>query len=83
MKRLLSLLKPIVSSFVGIGTAVGAAFMAPSLGASGGVFHTEILVGISVFTIFLIQGLQLPSEQVKQGLVAWRVHLFARDGSLE
>ena len=78
MKRILSLLSPALSSLYGIGIALTLAFIAPQLGSHGGALHTEILIGIAVFIIFLVQGLQLPTEQMRRGFAAWPVHLFCQ-----
>ncbi len=70
--------KPLLPFFAGLGIALAAAVIAPGLGAKGGLLRTEHLTGPAVMGIFLIQGLQLPAEQVRRGLGAWRVHLFCQ-----
>ena len=52
------------------------AFLFPSLGAKGGILHTETTGKVAIFLIFLIQGLALRTETLARGLLAWRVHLF-------
>jgi len=55
--------------------AVGLAWILPDPGAKGGLFHTEITTRVAVFLIFVMQGLSLPTREVRQGLVQYRLHL--------
>lgn len=74
----LSVLRPIIPFLIGLGLAILLASFFPALVASGGPLHTEYLTGFAVLFIFLIQGLQLPVDQMKRGLTAWPVHLFSQ-----
>ncbi len=61
---------------IGILCAVLLGWFFAEEGASGGVFRTEITTKLAVFLIFLSQGLTLPTEELKTGLLQWRFHLF-------
>ena len=61
---------------LGLIFAVALAWVFPQGGAGGGPLPVEQLVTAGVIVIFLLQGLTLASEQVWQGLVRWRLHLF-------
>lgn len=62
-------------SFVlGIGLAVGLAWLAPGFGSEDGVLPTRALESAGVFVIFLLQGLSLPFEELRRGVAQWRLH---------
>ncbi len=64
--------------FIGL-VAVGClAWAYPELGAKGGPLKSELTTRISVFVIFFLQGLNLPSEKLLEGLLEWRLHLFVQ-----
>lgn len=71
-------IRPLLPFSAGLAVAVGAACLAPGLGARGGPLHTEVTTTWAVACIFLIQGLQLPLREVRQGFAAWPVHLFCQ-----
>ncbi len=54
--------------------AVTLSFLFPGPGVKGGVLHTEYTTRIAVFIIFILQGLTLPSRELRKGLVQFRVH---------
>lgn len=56
--------------------AVGLAFMVPEAGAGGGWLRTEITTRLAVFVIFILQGLTLPTRELKRGLAQYRVHAW-------
>ncbi len=62
--------------FVGLGLAVAGAFLAPGVGASGGLLHTEVTAKVGVVVIFLILGLVLPTESLWRGALDVRTHAF-------
>ena len=64
------------SFLLGLLGMVGLAWMAPEWGAKGGVLMSEITRRVAVFLIFLVQGLGLPTEELKRGLGQWRLHAF-------
>lgn len=61
---------------IGLGAASFAAFLAPGIGAAGGVLHTQWLTPCAVCFIFLIQGLQIPTSEALRGFAAWPLYLF-------
>lgn len=71
-------LRPMLPFFAGLALALGLAVAAPEVGASGGMLHAESLVPWALGLIFFIQGLQLPVEEVRRGLGAWKVHVFCQ-----
>jgi len=69
---------PINSFVLGLLLAVFTAYLFPDLGAKNGLLHTEITTKIGVVLIFLLQGMQLPSERILKDLLEWRLHLFVQ-----
>ncbi len=57
--------------------SIGLAWVFPQVGAKGGPLATEWTTKLAVFVIFLNQGLVLPTEDLKQGLMKWKFHLSA------
>lgn len=57
---------------------MAAAMIYPPLGARGGWLHTEWTTQIAVAVVFFVQGLQLPSNDLREGLMAWKLHLFCQ-----
>ncbi|MGB0373036.1 MAG: bile acid:sodium symporter family protein [Opitutales bacterium] len=70
MKKLLQ----INGFLIGVAIAVGLAWLLPDLGAKGGLFRSEITTKVGVFIIFIIQGLTLPTDELKKGLMQLRLH---------
>ena len=70
MKKLLQ----INGFLVGVLVAVGLAWLVPDLGAKGGLLRSEITTKIGVFIIFIIQGLTLPTNELKKGLMQVKIH---------
>jgi len=54
------------------------AWFAPGLASRGGVLHPEIVTVWGVALIFLLQGLTLPTEALRAGLLNWRLHLVVQ-----
>jgi sodium/bile acid cotransporter 7 len=67
---------PVNGFIVGLFLSVIAAYLFPDLGAKGGFFKSEITTKLGVITIFFLQGLQLPSENMLYDLMEWKLHLF-------
>jgi len=67
----------ILTHFVtGILIAVLLGWRFQEAGADGGALRTGITTLIAVLIIFFNQGLILPTESVKRGILHWRFHLF-------
>jgi solute carrier family 10 (sodium/bile acid cotransporter), member 7 len=60
---------------MGMGVAVGIAWLAPSVGAPGGGLHPELLNKIGVALIFFLNGVALSFAAMKAGAMRWPVHL--------
>ncbi|MFO7601571.1 MAG: bile acid:sodium symporter family protein [Candidatus Desulfacyla sp.] len=58
-----------------LAAAVGLAWIVPEPGAKGGWLHTGITTRVAVFLIFVMQGLSLPTQEVRKGLVQYRLHM--------
>ncbi len=58
--------------------ALVAAWAAPSWGAKGGILHAELISTVGIMVIFVLQGVQLPGEQLARSVLAWRFHLFVQ-----
>jgi len=56
--------------------AVGLAWIVPEAGARGGWLRTEVTTRVAVFIIFILQGLTLPTRELKRGLAQFRVHAW-------
>ena len=55
---------------------VGLAWMLPDLGSQGGILQSELTSRIAVFLIFLIQGMALPTEDLRRGVTQLNLHSF-------
>lgn len=69
---------PINSYFIGVVSALVLAALFPELGAKGGPLRTEILTKLAVILIFFNQGLTLPTEDLRRGVLQWKFHLGAQ-----
>jgi len=58
-----------------LAAAVGLAWIFPDPGARGGWLHTGVSTRVAVFLIFVMQGLSLPTQEVRKGLVQYRLHM--------
>src|SRR5687767_14130235 len=67
---------------IGIALALTAAWLKPEWGAKGGALHADVLSKIGIMFVFLIQGIQLPGEQLAHSLRAWPLHLYVQVSSL-
>ncbi len=61
---------------LGLLAAIVLAAIAPSLATADSPLDPSRVTAIVLFTIFLINGLILPTETILSGLAKWRVHLF-------
>lgn len=59
-----------------LASVVAFAWIFPVGGRSGGYFQSQITTKIGVFIIFLLQGLTIPTEQLKAGASNMRLHGF-------
>ncbi len=59
-----------------LGLSVGLAWIYPDAAASGGWLRPEVTTKAAVFVIFILQGLSLPMDEIKRGLLQYRTHLF-------
>ncbi|MCH2155838.1 MAG: bile acid:sodium symporter, partial [Opitutales bacterium] len=66
------------SFLIGVCVSVSLAWLLPQLGSSGGLLRSEIMTKLGVFVIFIIQGLTLPTNELRDGLFQWRLHLFCQ-----
>jgi len=57
-----------------LAAAVGLAWVFPEPGAKGGWLHAGITTRAAVFLIFVMQGLSLPTQEVRKGLIQYRLH---------
>ncbi len=48
----------------------------PEAGAVGGTLHPEVTIQLAVMLIFLVQGIQLPTENLMADILNWKLHLF-------
>ncbi|VVO44122.1 bile acid:sodium symporter family protein [Pseudomonas fluorescens] len=73
-------LKRVVTDWFLCGMLVATllAYLFPRFGAAGGAMHAEWVVNIGVFLVFFLYGVNLPSEQISQGLKNWRLHLMVQ-----
>ena len=60
---------------IGVVCAVILAYLFPSWGTAEGPLKTALTTKIGVFIIFFFQGLGMPTETLKKGLLNWRLHL--------
>jgi solute carrier family 10 (sodium/bile acid cotransporter), member 7 len=63
---------------VGLFVVVALAFVLPGPGAKGGLLHSEVTTRAAVVAIFLVQGLVLALEALRDGLLRWRLHLLVQ-----
>lgn len=63
---------------VGLAVSVAIAFVFPAPGADGGALRAEISTKFAISVIFLIQGLVLPLEAVRAGLMRLRLHVMVQ-----
>ncbi|MBI5062881.1 MAG: bile acid:sodium symporter [Desulfatitalea sp.] len=63
---------------IGLGAAVGLAWLFPRPGATGGLLRSELLTRWGVMLIFFFQGLTLSLTVLRSGVMQWRLHLFVQ-----
>ncbi|EFK12337.1 sodium Bile acid symporter family protein [delta proteobacterium NaphS2] len=59
-----------------LGFAVGLAWLAPDAAANGGWLYPEVTTKVAIFMIFILQGLSLPVDEIRNGLLQYRTHLL-------
>lgn len=57
-----------------LGFAVGPACLAPDAAASGGWLYPEVTTTAAIFMIFILQGLSLAMDEIKNGLLQRKGH---------
>lgn len=67
---------PINGFLLGLLVSIGAAWLFPEVGSLGGLLRSEITTKVAVFAIFFLQGILLPTEELKKDFLEWRLHLF-------
>ncbi|MBX8531182.1 bile acid:sodium symporter [Pseudomonas cichorii] len=60
----------------GMVLATVLAYFFPHFGATGGGMHAEYVINIGVFVVFFLHGVNLSSEQIRNGLKNWRLHIM-------
>lgn len=63
---------------LGLGLAVGLAFVLPGPGAQGGALHADLVNNFGIALILFLQGLSLSLEKIKSGAGNWRLHLVVQ-----
>ncbi len=61
---------------LGLIASIALAAIAPDLVTVDSPLSPKHITSVALFTIFLINGLILPTETIVSGLAKWRVHLF-------
>ena len=75
MPKFLNTGNPYVFIFF-LGFAVVLAWVAPYAAASAGWFRPEFTSKAAIFIIFILQGLSLPADEIKNGLRQYRIHIL-------
>lgn len=71
-------MKGVQSFLISLVVAVGLAFIIPEMGASGGWLRSEWTTKLGVFVIFFLQGLALPTDELRRGLMQWTLHAYCQ-----
>ncbi len=58
----------------GMVSCVVLATLFPDFGKTGGALHADVLANVGVAAVFFFHGLGLSWENLRNGLLAWRVH---------
>jgi sodium/bile acid cotransporter 7 len=58
--------------------AVVFAFVAPTIGATGGVLHMGLVTAIGIAIVFYLHGANLSPAALKAGAANWRVHVLVQ-----
>jgi sodium/bile acid cotransporter 7 len=58
-----------------------AAIVWPAPGAKGGFLHIDWIAGYGIAVVFLLYGLTLAPEKLRQGMGHWRLHLTVQLGT--
>ena len=61
--------------------AAGLAALAPSVGATGGPLHADVVTKVGVMIAFYVYGLTLSFAALKGGALNWRLHLAVQAGT--
>ncbi|AMV27281.1 Sodium Bile acid symporter family protein [Gemmata sp. SH-PL17] len=76
IRRIRSVLRQRLDWFlVGMGAAVGLAWLFPEPGADGGWMHPDLLTKAGVALVFFLHGVALPFAALKAGTLRWPLHL--------
>ncbi|WP_428565779.1 MAG: bile acid:sodium symporter family protein [Solidesulfovibrio sp. DCME] len=62
----------------GMIAAVALATLFPGFGATGGAMHAETVSDMGIFAVFLLHGLALSTQSLKQGMSRWKLHLLVQ-----
>lgn len=62
----------------GMLAAVLLASVYPALGRSGGLLHLDRFADYGIAMVFFLHGMGIPSEQLKAGMLRWRLHLLVQ-----
>ena len=58
--------------------AVALASLWPALLKTGGLIHIDVFTTYGVALVFLLYGLTLSPQKMREGIVNWRLHLLAQ-----
>ncbi len=61
---------------LGMGMAVGLAFLFPRLGSRNGGLHPALVSNIGIAIILFLQGISLAWEKMRAALATWRMHVI-------
>ncbi len=59
-----------------LASSVGLAWIYPDAASKGGWLHPEVTTKVGVFVIFILQGLSLPMDELRSGLLQYRTHIL-------
>ena len=62
----------------GMLTAVALATLFPGFGAAGGAMHADAVSNAGIFAVFLLHGLALSTQSLRQGMSRWKLHLLVQ-----
>jgi solute carrier family 10 (sodium/bile acid cotransporter), member 7 len=62
----------------GIVIALFLAWLWPSVGATSGPLHPEVLIPAGVVSVFFLHGVRLPLQALRRGVAAWRAHIVCQ-----
>uniref|UniRef100_I2Q5S0 Putative Na+-dependent transporter n=1 Tax=Desulfovibrio sp. U5L TaxID=596152 RepID=I2Q5S0_9BACT len=62
----------------GMIAAVILASLFPGFGAAGGAMHADVVSDAGIFAVFLLHGLALSTQSLRQGMARWKLHLLVQ-----